>query len=209
MINLKEQNDQYYLDRKNIANLRNNINSNSINSRIMKHCQKFGRNFKKIKNKILVDDNFADLFIPVLAKQNFFELETFRYLHDDLHYPIHKMAPNGKEALYLSGGRIVSNPTINSTKSFDYKLMEKRSTTFISQKYINEGGGSQDNQFNDIKYFLIQANKYFNADRGDLFKSNIKFMAIVDGEYFTKDKMNILNTLKRKNKIMVNHINDM
>jgi len=209
MINLKEQHDQYYQDDNNLVNLRKSIDSVPNKYKIEQYCNKFKRDYTMVRNKILSDDCFADFFVPILAKRNFFESKTLKYLQTELGYPMVKMNHVGDHALYLSDGRIVSNPTINSTKSFDFKMLEKRSTTFIAHKYIHENGGAQDNQFNDLKYFLVQANKYFDADREDLFDSNIKFMAIVDGEYFTNERIGVLNTFKRKNKIMINRLNDM
>lgn len=209
MLNLKEELHNYNINTEHDINLlRKKIMDSSIQEKIKNHCFKFNRNYNEIYNKILIDDLFADLFVVDIIKQNFYELKTLDYLKQK-NYKIVKMAGNGKGSLYLCNGNILTKKTNNSTKSFDFKLTNDNSLTYITHKYINESGGSQDNQFNDIKLFLMEANKFAISSNNQLFPSKINFMAIVDGDYFTKNKLNILKSYNFKNQIKVNHINDM
>jgi hypothetical protein len=85
-----------------------------------------------------------------------------------------------------------SRSNIEATKTID----AKNGNDFISLKYVQDAGGAQDNQVNDVKKFLEEAIKYTENN-----KNNYTFTAIVDGEYieskilelkqFTNDKVKI------------------
>ena len=63
----------------------------------------------------------------------------------------------------------------------------------IFAKVTSGAGGGQDNQYRDVLDFLKEANKYDNK------YGNRKFTALVDGDYYTEEKLKSLNQFKTKN----------
>ena len=68
-----------------------------------------------------------------------------------------------------------------TSKSLDFywevKVDNEVLKFYATHKYTNEGGGAQDHQYNEIISFLNNANQ--------VKKSNISFLAISDGNYYT------------------------
>ena len=82
-------------------------------------------------------------------------------------------------------------------KSIDFKFhisyQNKERHCYCYHKYINESGGSQDNQYKDIKQFIESSNKNIDTE------SNW-FFAICDGNYFTETKIKEISELCNPNK---------
>lgn len=95
----------------------------------------------------------------------------------------------------IQEGSKISNRN-RTTKSIDFYWEYNNYKFYASHKYIKESGGAQDNQYNDIKHFIENANK--NSE------SFVKFLAICDGDYFNltdakfkNEKITKLESLKR------------
>jgi hypothetical protein len=119
-----------------------------------------------------------------------------------------KIPASGKNSLRFLNGEIVygSQDKETDTKSFDFIL---DTNTYIYSKVTTTGfdnvdlsltqGGGQKNQFNDALNFLKQANLYCQKN-----EDNKKFILLVDGDYYTKDKIKTLNEYKNKRVIITN-----
>ena len=70
----------------------------------------------------------------------------------------------------------------DATKTFDVYVPSKK--MFLVLKYTSVPGGSQDNQFADVKHFLHQAVGYLTENM----KAEETFGAYLDGAYYTPKK---------------------
>lgn len=99
-----------------------------------------------------------------------------------------KLKANGEQALYISQGRILSaaeKDGIDTPKSLDFSweielpIFGDKMFFYASHKHTGIDGGSQDNQFSDLKHFAVEA----SALREE---KNIRFLSLADGAYYTK-----------------------
>ena len=85
-------------------------------------------------------------------------------------------------SLYLVSGVVISKSEKDKggfqskTKTIDFYWKYKGKIFYASHKYTRQGGGSQDNQYKNLKEFIKQAN--------DSNKKDEYFIAIADGEYY-------------------------
>ena len=95
---------------------------------------------------------------------------------------------------YISGGEMhvvaskVDRPE-NSTKTFD--TYSASTNTYGVLKLTKQAGGSQDNQYNDVKSFIRHIVSYFEAN----LESTEKFKFYLDGAYYTSNKRSELNRM--------------
>jgi len=100
----------------------------------------------------------------------------------------------GVEAIYVHGGEIktgLSRPPEARIKSIDCLCIQDGWKDYILRKYTAEGGGTQDGAFGEINTFVLQANLYANRVE----TTPNRFIALVDGEYYTKEKIEQLNNI--------------
>jgi len=91
------------------------------------------------------------------------------------------------------------NNSFKNTKTFDFKsLTVDNKIEYYYAKYTNEEGGAQDNQYKDAVSFIDQANLYYKKNKF----SDIKFILILDGNYYIK-KMNDIKKLINHSNILV------
>ena len=77
----------------------------------------------------------------------------------------------------------------DATKTFDAYVPSKK--MYIILKYTSGPGGSQDNQFADVKHFCLEAVKYLSANPvGDE-----SFAFYLDGTYYTHKKFKVLHDM--------------
>ena len=99
------------------------------------------------------------------------------------------MSGGGKNASYLIDGEIVSGLSkkpsgSNSTKSIDFKANDRgMSAEYYYAKHTSAEGGAQDNQCDDGKRFIEQANIYATQHSDD----NV-FILLVDGAYYNDER---------------------
>lgn len=111
-----------------------------------------------------------------------------------------KEAPaGGKNAFYIVKGIVVNNKKNKKTeKSIDfiwnYTFKDKQLQFYATHKYTKNSGGSQDNQYNDVKAFHNEAKECID--------NNICLLSITDGEYYLRkisgtnnSKLDCLNTI--------------
>ena len=90
------------------------------------------------------------------------------------------MPAGGGDACYVCNDGIVRKGDVNKglTKSIDFRWEFDGNTYYAAHKYTKDEGGAQDNQFNDLCNFLINASK--SKDE------NVYFLAIGDGDYYKR-----------------------
>ena len=110
----------------------------------------------------------------------------------------HRGGPQrGKKAHYLIDGEMVSGLSkkqsgSNSTKSIDFQCDNE----YYYAKHTSAEGGGQDNQCDDGKRFIEQANIYATKHNDDKV-----FILLVDGEYYNDARKNkIRDMISQENK---------
>lgn len=99
-----------------------------------------------------------------------------------------KIEASGEKALYISQGRILSaleKQGIETPKSLDFSweiklpVFNKKMRFYASHKHTGIDGGSQDNQFSDLRHFATEASALQQ-------EKNIRFLSLADGAYYQK-----------------------
>ena len=181
--------------KENLKHLRSNIGL--YEKKIKNFISRYDLEDKQlsiIKNKISTDELFAYQFIKDPYKQNFVEKyvsDVIKEIDNVKNFVDHKNAVN----LFLKDGQVIKTKEVGCTKSLDYTFSYKGKTCYCTQKYIRESGGAQDNQCRDVESFLKHAQK--NKYKKEL------FIAIIDGEYFTEEKINYLIENYQKDNVLV------
>lgn len=186
-IDLTQRKDEY--SRKEFSGkleyVRVNIDNKDIIIKIENFIKRTGIDFgfDIIKEKILNDDLFAACFIKDSSKQNFYEKEQLSILKNEYGKNIDKLSSSGKDCIRLIDGEITyGESTENGTKSLDFIEKYDKLTVFYFAKFTEVSGGAQDNQYNDAKKFLEEADKYVGAHDDDF-----RFVALLDGSLYQKE----------------------
>ena len=192
---LKEFMDIEYLKKlkrkENFIILRKEVNKNwvinKIESFIDRYDLKDNYSVKDIQEKIMNDDLFAWQFIKEPGRQNISENVVADFISKLPTVSDFKNLSSSSN-LFLYDGEI-SNTRREGIKSIDFIWETNGRKIYATQKYTNEAGGAQDNQYNDILTFLI------NTVKND---TNF-FIAIVDGNYYTEAKLKELKKFEKEN----------
>lgn len=122
------------------------------------------------------------------SKQNIYEIEGLNWLRN---YPeLDGVIKPCNPELVLKDGLVLTRngkKDPNTSKSVDvvFRIGETR---FIgTMKYTKNSGGAQDNQFNDVCNFLHHG----------MGLKNMKVIALVDGEYYTSEKIEQLKNINK------------
>jgi hypothetical protein len=183
---------------KNILSVRNEIDNPDFVLKITNHAEKYDRNYVEVKEKILTDDMYAEIFAKDPAKQNIYEKLAASYMESIDFVSNFKNLPNQSKMFVVNGQ--VTNKRQNDVKSIDFIFNIGEYNFYCSHKYIKAtNGGAQDNQYNDIRNFLRNCNKTSSG--------NNYFIAICDGPYFDS-KINIMNDEFGSNNVITLTIED-
>ena len=151
--------------------------------KIQTYCERTGYDFDDVVRKINSDEMFAVTFATDPARQNLYEKLAGDYIKSiEFISQFKKLSYSGKDALYIIRGSVINGETKASSggsteaKSIDFYWEHKGKKFYAFHKYTRESGGAQDNQYNDMKSFIENAN---SSARQDHF-----FFAIADGAYF-------------------------
>lgn len=158
-----------------------------------------------IKELLVTDNNdIKELLLTFLMKdpkrQNIYERVFYEEIQN-AGFNIKKLNSNGKKACYifkdqiLTGSEIISNGfnKPKELKSLDFSITLDNHTIYIVNKYTNENGGAQDNQYNDVITQLKEI--------GDLTENKVWFC--LDGKYYTKQKIDALKKINN-NAVILN-----
>lgn len=113
-----------------------------------------------------------------------------------------KLNNSGNGALYLNQIGLVVKKSDSSryTKSLDFRIKSNSKTCYVMHKYVEQAGGAQDNQVNDMRTFLDCASK--NKDSG------LFFAAVLDGEYGEKCSTSLKNDFANYKNILIYNADD-
>lgn len=171
---------------KNLEDLRKNITRSDYMKKFKNFAYNQGYTIKEVIEKVANDEMFAKTFLKDPQKQSIHEKTAANFIKDNKHVINFKKLPaSGANALFLHEGEIISKREHDrlklTSKSLDFywevKVDNEVLKFYATHKYTNEGGGAQDHQYNEIISFLNNANQ--------VKKSNIFFLAISDGNYYT------------------------
>lgn len=170
--------------KKNISLVREDIESASSVLKIKNFCEKYNYSYESVVEKILGDDMFAVFFAKEPSKQNIYEKIAAKYVESLDSVSSFENYPNSIKLFVINGN--ITNKRENDVKSIDFHIKVGNISIYASHKYIKDskGGGSQDNQYNEVRNFLRNCNK---LNTGDVY-----YIAICDGAYFDS-KIGILN----------------
>ena len=173
----------------NRTKLRQSLDEDWVIEKINKYIERHRLNYsiEDVKKEILTSDLVASIFIKEPNKQNFTEkIISDAIKKNDL---VENFMTSKDGEIFLENGKITKERKVGN-KSIDFSWKTNGKNVYASQKYINESGGGQDNQFNDVKNFLMNAQ---NSNKDEF------FIAIVDGKYFNQSKMNYLKSFEDDN----------
>lgn len=190
--------------KKNIKQLQKEIDTKQTKTKIDNWAKKFQLNPLEVRQKIIDDDIFSLHYIIEPARQSFHEKLAAGYIKKFPNVSNFENLPNsGKNALVVHGGSIIpkKESQSNAGKTVDFEWDTDGYKCYASHKYTKDGGGAQDNQYNDLRDFMENSRQNNN--------DNIRFFAICDGEYYQhKDsngytKIEILNRdFEKKDKLI-------
>ena len=135
-------------------------------------------------HEVVSSDYLASMLSKDASKQNMSEKLQISYLSNrGIH--IEKLPATGDNAVRLLNGELIygNDRGAKATKSIDFN----RNGELICAKVTTGAGGGQDNQYRDVRDFLKEAGEY------DIKYGNKKFTALVDGDYYTEEKLKTLN----------------
>jgi hypothetical protein len=190
--------------RKNILLIREEIKKGiglDLTNKIKRFALKYDLSEKLIKQKVQKDDLFVLCFIKEPNRQSFHQRLAAEFIKSIPNINNFKLLPpGGAKALYIISGQLQDGKNITTSKKpksidfvWKYETQENGLVEFYAtHKYTKEGGGAQDNQFNDIKLFLDNAQSYNRTDKF--------FIAICDGAYYNQLPY-IQNKINYSNKI--------
>ena len=176
---------------------------------IKKLALRTGMSFEVLWHNYCTDDLAAAHFAKDPRKQNAHEKIAAEWIKKipGVHN-FQKLKPNGEKALYVYQGDILSaagKQGIETPKSLDFAwdiVLPKQHATmsfYASHKHTGIDGGSQDNQFADLRHFTIEASALQQ-------EKQIRFVSLADGEYYQKkrgscgSKLNALQAIANQSK---------
>lgn len=173
---------------QNILDVRKNINHPDYQLKINNFSEKTGYNTTDITQKIMNDDMFAFFFAKDPKKQNFIEKLVAQLLH------VEKLPASGKNCIrFDSAGNIVSANIGDVSKSADFYI----NGVYYTQKYTHEAGGAQDNQYNDVRDFLIKGSKKY------------KVGAIVDGDFWEHKRVQLAQMFIDNTNVVITSVDEL
>ena len=179
----------------NISLVRDEINNTDFVFKITNHAEKFGREFDEVKEKIMTDDMYAEMFAKDPAKQNIYEKLAAEYVSKIEGVENFKNLPNSAK-MFVVEGKVIAE-RLNDVKSIDFQFNIGEYNFYTSHKYIKAlNGGAQDNQYNDIRNFMRNCDKVSTG--------NDYFIAICDGPYFDSKLKTLNDDFSSKNVLAMN-----
>lgn len=147
-----------------------------------------------IKETLINDDVLLSFLMKDPKRQNIYE-NIFKNELIKEEFDVQKLKASGPEAHYLLNDQIVHNikNKPKELKSLDFVIHQNNKKIYVVNKYTNEPGGAQDNQYNDV---IIQL-----KNLGIKTVNSVWFC--LDGKYYTKQKIDILKEINR-NAIILN-----
>lgn len=138
-------------------------------------------------------ETFAVLmFVKSDKKQNSAEECQYKFIkdkYDKILKEIKLLPKTGNGSMFIGGGKISSTKGNSTAKSIDielvYEFKGKSLKYYGTLKHIDNQGGAQDNQFNDL---LLTNGEFSKVSDPDIIT-----LTLVSGTYFKTNKMNELS----------------
>lgn len=140
-------------------------------------------------------------------KQNFHENHQIEWIKLHKHEEVVCLPKTTSNGFYLSKKKLNTGRKAlpAETKTFDFLVESKKIYGVL--KYTSDAGGSQDNQFNDVKKFIEKIIEYYETNP----EAEEKFEIYLDGTYYTLKKLKELKDMipeEYKEKILVGSVAD-
>ena len=157
------------------------------------YVKRFDYTHEQVRGKIDIDPMFAASFAKEARRTGFHEetaaqwLKAFPSVQDFTTLP-----KSGANALYVTGdGEVRRGSEIQGrpSKSLDFRWRTGTTTCYAMHKYTREGGGTQDNQYREMRELLQQFLRC--PDESCI------LIVIVDGPYYTEARMATLRRITR------------
>lgn len=175
---------------KNVEEVRKDIDKSWVKEKINKYLDEMDHiiSYEEVRQSILNDFVSASYFMKPPGKQNISENLCAQILN------LKKLSPSGNNCIrFDDNGNIVhDSDSGKNTKSADFYY----NGYYMTQKYTNESGGSQDNQRNDVIDFL---------KRGSI---KNKVGAIVDGYYWDKYRPILKDMFKDNPNVLITSVTE-
>lgn len=174
----------------NRSQVQSDLKSKYIQTKIDSYIKKFynSNNDPQLRNRIEyeIENNeyFANFFAKDPIRQNIYEKSAYDHIinMNGVNKELSINYPNSKQ-LFTENGKLVNNRPAGS-KSIDFRIVLNNGTIiFISHKFINDNGGAQDNQFNDV-YSFVRNSIGASEKYSETGHPNVYFIALCDGKYF-------------------------
>jgi len=177
---------------KNIKNSQYNVEEKKLTEKIDNSINRgeWGSEMTKdiIIDKIISTDVFAvNRFSKTPHRQNISEECQLNYINEHKDVAIKKHC---NDLRFTNGGSMITEGKISgaNSKSFDYELVSENTDIYYGTgKVTNSVGGHQDNVEEEVIKYLTDCVNYvrFHED-------NIKFFILIDGNFWTEEKVNKL-----------------
>lgn len=166
-------------------------NNSGLLQKIATFAKKFGYKESEIREKIQSDEMFAAHFAKSPTRQVLHENLAAEWLKTTPGIEnFEKLPASRKNGVFVTtDGEIRKGKDGAPGKSLDFRWTTKERTFLASHKYTRESGGSQDQQFNEMRDLL---RRFLNCRQ-----RNHVLMVIVDGAYYTVSKMHDLRNITR------------
>ena len=177
------------LIQNNLEDLQKNLLNSDYQTKVYNFATKFGFNIDEVNQAIKDNIFLAACFIKDPSKQNFTEKLVAEVLK------IEKLPAAGKNCIrFDENGDILSANKGNVSKSADFYIDNR----YYTQKYTNETGGAQDNQYKDVMDFLVKGSKKHLVG------------AIVDGVYWTSGhKAQLIELFKNNPNVVITSVDEL
>ena len=164
-------------------------NDPRLAKRIATYIDRFGYDESTVRKKIRDDPMFAAHFAKEPRRTSLHQKAAAKWL--DMLPSVtqfRSLPPSGKKALYItSDGEIQSGEILKHgkpSKSLDFMWLTGSIICYAMHKYTKEGGGNQDSQYKEM---LALLKNFLSCG-----EEGIILIIIVDGPYYTENKMNEL-----------------
>lgn len=177
------------LIQNNLDDLQKHLLNSDYQTKVYNFATKFGFNIDEVNQAIKDNIFLAACFIKDPSKQNFTEKLVAEVLK------IEKLPAAGKNCIrFDENGDILSANKRNVSKSADFYIDNR----YYTQKYTNEAGGAQDNQYKDVMDFLVKGSKKHLVG------------AIVDGIYWTNGhKAQLVELFKNNPNVVITSVDEL
>ena len=187
------------LNMANLADMEREVTERSprLATRIAHFQAQFGIDAEDFWHALEADPQgpLAAVLAREARRQNVHEKAVEQFIKGLAHVEnLRKLPSTGPRACYINAdGQVVTGQTLLSalrpSKSIDFQWQTGTTTCYAAQKYTKEGGGTQDNEFNELVRLLQ------NFQRRTT--NGIALFALVDGGFYDVQRLNRLRALTR------------